>query len=170
MTKLEVIGYVIGIVTGLIALFEAGYVVGAWRARKQRKSAEDELIAHRLREVLGSVRIKKLSCDLHRVAPGQTILMILTVASEAACVLEVWIGASLVYHSGREYYDPSQDKPVILEPGTKTYHRSLTVPSDIAHGDYSLVGAVWLGKVANPEQSIRLDRFWQDEIVKVRRN
>jgi hypothetical protein len=165
MTKIEAIG----LVASLITLFEVGYIVGAWRTRKQRKSSDDELIANRLRQVLGSVRIKKLNCESQRIVPGQTVAITLTVASEAACALEVWIGASLAHHSGREYYDTSQDKPVMLEPGTKIYHRSLTAPSDISHGDYSLIGAVWLGKVANPELSIQLDRFQQEEIVKVRR-
>ncbi len=95
MTKIEAVG----LAASLIALFEAGYVIGAWRTRKQRKSAEDELIANRLREVLGSVRIKNLSCQFQRVTPGHTVAITLTVASEAACALEVWIGASLVHHS-----------------------------------------------------------------------
>lgn len=167
MTKLEIISLVTGLIS-LSALFEAGYLVGARRTRKQRKAAEDELIANRLRQVLGSVRIKKLSCESHRFARGQTFPMMLTIASDAACTLEVWVGASLVHASGGEYYDTTQDKPIMLEPGTKTYHRALTVPSDIAHGDYSLVGAVWLGKVANPEQSIRLDRFRQEETLTIR--
>jgi hypothetical protein len=164
MTKVEAAG----LVASLIALFEAGYVIGVWRTRRQRKSAEDELIANRLRQVLGSVRIRKLKCESLRVAPGQTVPIIMTIASEVACALEVWIGASLVHHSGSEHYDTSQDKPVRLEPGTKTYQRSLTVPSNVAHGDYSLVAAVWLGQVANPEHSIQLDTFQQEEIVKVR--
>lgn len=70
----------------------------------------------------------------------------LKTASEAACALEVWIGASLVHHTGREHYDTSQDKPVMLEPGSNTYHRALTVPLEVPSGDYSLVVAVWLGK------------------------
>jgi len=158
----------LGLVASLIALFEVGYVVGAWRTRKQRRSREDELIANRIRQVLSAVRVKKLTCDSHRFAPGQTIPITLTIASQAAGALEVWIGASLVHHSGREHYDTSQDKSVILEPGTKTYQRALTVPYDVAEGDYSMIGAVWLGQVANPDSSIRLDRFRQDETVKIR--
>ena len=163
MTKVEAAG----LVASLIALFEAGYVIGAWRTRRQRKSSEDELIANRLRQVLGSVRIKTMKCESLRVAPSQTVPIVLTIASEVACALEVWIGASLVHHSGSEHYDTSQDKPVMLEPGTRTYQRSLTVPSDVAHGDYSLIAAVWLGRVANPKDSIQLDKFRQKEIVKI---
>lgn len=59
----------IGLVASLLTVFEAGYVVGAWRTRKQRRSVEDELIAHRLRQVLGAVRLKKLTCNSQRVAP-----------------------------------------------------------------------------------------------------
>jgi hypothetical protein len=164
MTKIEAVGLLVALIT----LFETGYLLGTSRARRQRAAAEDELIANRLKEVLGSVRIRKMNCESPTVIPGQTFPIALTVTSAAACVLEVWIGASLVHHSGTEHYDTTQDKPVMLEPGTKTYHRALTVPPDVAGGDYSLVVAVWLGKAGNPDHSIRLDRCWQEDLVKVR--
>jgi hypothetical protein len=163
MTNLEAIGFLASIIT----IFEAGYVIGAWRANKRRKSAEDELIANRLRQVLGSVRIKKVECDSKDLFTGQIIPVSLVIASEANCALEAWIGASLVDQSGSEYYDTSQDKPIMLEPGTKPYHRSLTIPADVASGEYSLYCAVWLGQVANPERSIQLAKSKRDGELKI---
>ena len=158
MTKLEVIGLVACIIT----IFEAGYVIGAWRTSKHRKAAEDELIANRLRQVLGAVSIKKVECDSKELFTGQTISISLIIASETACTLEAWIGASLVDKSDGEYYDTSQDKSVMLEPRTKTYHRSLTIPADVASGEYALYCAVWLGQVSHPERSIKLDKLKRD--------
>ena len=166
MTTIEAVG----LITGLITLFETGYFVGKRRGRKKRAFAEEELIANRLKQLLGSVCIRKLDCETQRVMPGQTLSIFLTVTNDAACTPEVWIGASLVHNTGREDYDTNQDKPVILEPGTKTYHRALTVPLTVADGDYSLVVAVWIGKFGKPEHSVRLDRFQYSEIVKVRQN
>ncbi len=165
MTSLEAIG----LVASIVAIFEAGYAIGAWRMNKRRKSAEDELIANRLRQVLGSVRIKKVGCDSKDLFTGQAIPMSLVIASEAACALEAWIGASLVSQSESEYYDTSQDKPVMLEPGTKTYHRSLTIPADVTSGEYSLYCAVWLGQVADPERSIKLHQLKRDGKLKIHR-
>lgn len=160
----------IGVVAGLITLFETGYLVGTRRVGKQRKAAEEEVIANRLKQVLGAVHIRALNCDPERLRPGHTFPIAVTIASDAACSLEVWIGASLVHHSGREHYDTSQDKPVMLEPGTKTYQRALTVPPNVAPGGYSLVVAVWLGKAGNPDHSIRLARFRQENLVTIEEN
>jgi hypothetical protein len=43
MTNLEAIG----LVASLIAVFEAGYVIGVYRTKTRRKASEDELIANR---------------------------------------------------------------------------------------------------------------------------
>jgi hypothetical protein len=59
MTKSEVIG----VVASVIAIFEAGYVIGAYRTNKRRKASEDELIANKVRRILGAVRIKNVECD-----------------------------------------------------------------------------------------------------------
>jgi hypothetical protein len=163
MTNLEAIG----LVASLIAIFEAGYVIGTYRTNKSRKASEDELIANRVRQVLGAVRIKKVECESKELFTGQAISMSLVITSEAACPLEVWIGASLIDKSDGEYYDVSQDKLVTLEPGTKTYHRSLTVPSNVDSGEYSLYCAVWLGQLANPERSIKLDKAKRDGGLKI---
>jgi hypothetical protein len=163
MTTIEAVG----LVAGLITLFETGYLIGTRRTRKQRAASEDGLVADRLKQVLGSVRICKLDYE-RSIAPGQTLPIALTINSHATCTLEVWIGASLVHHSGREHYDTSQDKPLMLEPGTKRYHRALTVPPNAGRDDYALVVAVWLGKPGNPDQSIRLDRFQGEQVVTVR--
>jgi len=165
MTKIEAIG----LVASIIAIFEAGYAIGAWRTSKRRKATEDELIANRLGQVLGAIRIKKVECDSRELFTGQTISISLVIASEAACALEAWIGASLVGKSESEYYDTSQDKSMMLEPGTKTYHRSLTVPANVASGEYSLYCAVWLGQVAHPEQSIKLDKLKRDGDLNIRK-
>ena len=154
MTNLEAIG----LVASLIAVFEAGYVIGVYRTKTRRKASEDELIANRVRQVVGAVRIKKVECDSKELFTGQSIPMSLVITSETACPIEAWIGASLIDHSDGEYYDSSQDKVVTLEPGTKTYLRSLTVPSDVTSGEYVLYCAVWLGQLANPERSIKLDK------------
>lgn len=164
MTTIEAVG----LVAGLITLFETGYLVGSHRRRKQIAAAQDEYVAKRLRQVLGAVHIRKLECSSYSVAPGRTFSIALKTASEAACALEVWIGASLVHHTGREHYDASQDKPVMLEPGSNTYHRALTVPLEVPSGDYALVVAVWLGKPGNPDHSVRLDRSQSPHLVKVR--
>lgn len=163
MTNLEAIG----LFASLIAIFEAGYVIGVYRTNKRRKASEDELIANRVRQILGAVRIKKVECDSKELFTGQSISLSLVVASEVACPIEVWVGASLVDHSDGEYYDTSQDKLVTLEPGTKTYHRSLTVPSNVASGEYSLYCAVWLGQLANPERSIKLDKARREGRLKI---
>lgn len=163
MTTLEAIG----LVASLIAIFEAGYVIGVFRTNRRRKASEDELIANRVRQVLGSVRIKKVKCESGEVYTGQTIPMSLVIKSEVACPIEAWIGASLVDKSDGEYYDTSQDKLVTLEPGTKTYHRSLTVPSNVDSGDYSLYCAVWLGQLAKPERSVKLDKAGREGSLKI---
>src|SRR5918911_5552331 len=105
MTNVEAIG----LVASLIAIFEAGYVVGVSRTNKRRKASEDELIANRIRQVLGAVRIRKVECDSKELFTGQSIPMSLVIASEVASPIEVWIGASLVDQSDGEYYDTSQD-------------------------------------------------------------
>lgn len=163
MTNLEVIG----LVASLIGIFEAGYVVGTYRTSKRRKASEDELIASRVRQVLGAVRIKKVECDSKELFTGQSLPMSLVIASDVACPIEAWIGASLVDRSDGEYYDTSQDKPVTLEPGTKTYHRSLTVPSNVPSGEYYLYCAVWLGQLANPERSHKLDKAKREGKLKI---
>ena len=154
MTNLEAIG----LVASLLGIFEAGYVIGAYRTNKRRKASEDELIANRVRQVLGAVRIEKVECATKELFTGQSIPMSLVISSEVACPIEAWIGASLVDQSDGEYYDTSQDKLVTLEPRTKTYHRSLTVPSNVVSGEYYLYCAVWLGQLANPERSHKLDK------------
>jgi|ERR1041385_148549 hypothetical protein len=157
----------VGLIAGLITVFETGYLVGSRRRRKGASAAEDELVANRLKQILGSVRIRRLEPGAHRIAPGHTLPIALTITSQAACAFEVWIGASLVHLSGREHYDTGQDKPVMLAPGTNTYNRALTVPFDVAQGDYSLVVALWLGKPGKPDHSIRLVGCRHDEVVKV---
>jgi hypothetical protein len=163
MTNIEAIG----LVASLIAIFEAGYVIGAWRTNKRRKASEDELIAKRVRQVLGAIRINKVECSSKELFTGQSIPMSLLITSEVTCPLEVWIGASLVDKADGEYYDTSQDKLVTLEPGTKTYHRSLTIPSNVVSGEYSLVCAVWLGQLAMPERSIKLDKASREGRLKI---
>ena len=163
MTTIEAVG----LITGLITLLETGYIIGTRRARKHRASAEGELITNWLRDVVGSVRIGRLECETQRVVPGQTLSIAVTATNDARCAFEVWIGASLIHNSGCEHYDTSQDKPVVLERGTKTYHRALTVPVNAALGEYSLVIAVWLGKLGDPKHSIRLDHCQYSEIVRV---
>src|SRR5947209_13420265 len=103
MTNVEVIG----LVASLIAIFEAGYVIGAYRTNKRRKASEDELVANRVRQVLGAVHIKKVECDSKEQFTGQSIPMSLVISSEVTCPIEVWIGASLVDKSDGEYYDTS---------------------------------------------------------------
>jgi hypothetical protein len=154
MTTLEAVG----LVASLIAIFETGYVIGVMRTNKRRRASEDDLIANRVRQVLGAIRIKAVESDAREILTGQSILMSLIIVSDAACPIEAWIGASLVDDSAGEYYDTSQDKPVLLVPGKNTYRRSLTVPDNVNSGEYSLYCAVWLGQVANPERSIKLDK------------
>src|SRR5215213_2295736 len=158
---------VIGLVASVIAIFEAGYVIGAYITNKRLNASEDELIANKIRRILSAVRIKKVEFDSKELFTGQSIPMSLIIASEIASPTEVWIGASLVDHSDGEYYDTSQDKLVMLEPGTKTYHRSLTVPSNVISGEYSLYCAVWLGQLSNPERSIKLDKGKREGRLKI---
>ena len=120
------------------------------------KASEDEIFANRLQQVLGSVRIEALECDSKEVFTGQSLTITLSITCALACPVEVWIGASLVDKSEDEYYDTSQDKLVTVEPGKNTYHRSLTVPANVASGEYSLRCAVWLGQQSNPERSMQL--------------
>jgi hypothetical protein len=163
MTTLEAVG----LVASVIAIFEAGYVIGVLRTNKRRRASEDDLIANRVRQVLGAIRIKEVECDARELFTGQTIPMSLIIASDAASPIEAWIGASLLDESEGEYYDTSQDKLVLIVPGTNTYRRSLTVPSNVDSGEYSLYCAVWLGQVAHPERSIKLDQSKRDGRLKI---
>ena len=86
-----------------------------------------------------------------------------------ACTLEAWLGASFVSKSGHDHHDVSQDKPTIIEPGTKTYQRYLTIPANADSGEYHLYGAVWLGKLADPDNSIRLSRLKRETAVSIRK-
>jgi hypothetical protein len=129
--------------------------------------AEHKLIADRLRQVLGSIHINKVECDSKELFTGQVIHMSLVITSEATSALDVWISASLVGHSESEYYDKSQDKPVRLEPGTRTYHRSLTIPAEVPTGEYSLYCAVWLGQVADAGRSIKLHKLKREGKLKI---
>lgn len=163
MTNVEAIG----LVASLISIFGIGYGAGVSHANKRRKASEDELVANRIRQVLGAVRIKKVECGSKELFTGQSIPMSLVITSEIACPIEVWIGASLVDQSDGEYYDTSQDKRVTLEPGTKPYDRSLTIPANVASGEYYLYCAVWLGQVANPERSYKLDKGRREGRLKI---
>jgi hypothetical protein len=148
----------VGLAASIIAIFEAGYVIGKWRARKERKVAEDEIVAKRLKQVLGLVRIAGLDCDSPATSPGQTITLNFAIISELTSPFEVWLGASIVDKSWREHFDVTEDKLVVLEPGKNRYSRYLTIPKDVPIGEGSLVGAVWLGQRGKPENSIRMAR------------
>ncbi|MFN0139848.1 MAG: hypothetical protein ACKVQW_07140 [Pyrinomonadaceae bacterium] len=91
MTTLEGVG----LVASVIAIFEAGYVIGVLRTNKRRRASEDDLIANRVRQVLGAIRIKEVECDATELFTGQTIPMSLIIASDAASPIEAWIGVTL---------------------------------------------------------------------------
>ena len=164
MTTLDAIG----LVASVIAIFEGGYVIGVWRTNKRRKSAEDEVIANRLRQLLSCVEIKKVECDARELFAGQSLPICVTIRSKAECDLESWIGASIVSPYDDEFYDTTQDKAVRLEPGSKIYRRSLTIPMDVPSGEYTLYCAVWLGQIGDPAHSIKLHRLQRDGKLEIR--
>jgi hypothetical protein len=163
----------LGLVANVLGVFGAGYGIGygtaVWRAGRRQKAAEDELIAKRLKQFLGAVQIKTVDCESPNLIAGQTVPISFVIKNEGGTTLEVWLGASVVSQSGREHYDLSQDKPTIIEPGTKTYQRYLTVPADADAGEYHLYGAVWLGKLADPDNSIRLARTKRKTTLNIRK-
>jgi hypothetical protein len=159
---------VIGGAAGLLAFFQAGYIVGKRSASKKRRSAEDELIADRLQHVLGSVSITSLDCEPHTVAYGQTISMIFTIASEVRFPYQVWLGASAIDIHGQEYWDANQDKTVILEKGEQSCRRELTIPTGVSTGNHRLIGTVWLGQRMHVERSIQIARLERADILTIK--
>jgi len=163
----------LGLVANVLGVFGAGYGigygVGVWRTNRHRRATEDELIAKRLKQFLGAVQIKKVDCESPNLVAGQTVSLSFVIKNEGAATLEVWLGASVVSQSGREHYDLSQDKPTIIESGTKTYQRYLTIPANANSGEYHLYGAIWLGKLADPDNSIRLSRLKRETTVNIQK-
>jgi hypothetical protein len=157
----------ISVIAGAITFFSMGYSTGRWQESRKLKAAEDELVANRIKNVLGLVNITELSCDPPIAVPGQIISITFTIKSQANFSYEVWLGTSIVDRSSREYFDIDQDKPLTIEPGLKTYTRYLTLPKNISLDTHSLVGAVWLGQRGMPEHSIRLARLSQDGAIRI---
>jgi len=86
----------IGLIVGLAAILEAGFVAGNWRANKQRHAMLDEAVAARLRQIIGAVEITSLNCDVQEVTPAQTIGISYDILSEATFPYQVCGRASLV--------------------------------------------------------------------------
>ncbi|HXH93790.1 MAG TPA: hypothetical protein VNN25_19580 [Thermoanaerobaculia bacterium] len=160
----------VGLIVGLIAIIEAGYVSGKWRASKQRHAMLDEAVAARIRQLLGAVEIRGLTSNSQEASPGQTIRISYDVFSKAEFPYQVWLGASILAADGTEYFDQSQDKEITLEPGLTNQSRYLTVPGDVLAGSYNLYGAIWLGARAITENSITLARMKSSSPLLVRGN
>ena len=150
---------IIGLVASIIAIFEAGYLLGKWRANTQRRNTLDEAIAVRVRQLLGAIEIRQLTTDTQAVSPGQTLRIFFDIFSKATFPYQVWLGASILPSGGGEHFDESEDKEITLEPGSSIQSRYLTVPKDISVGNHRVVGAIWLGQRATPANSIQLARL-----------
>jgi hypothetical protein len=147
MTHLELIGTLASLVT----LGELGYLIGKRRGRV----ADAEATLQHLSTILGSVTIEDVALSPPDVRPGGAVEVRVAVRNASAIQIPAWLGTTLVAPNRPEIFDPDQDKPIALRPGTHEYRRWLTVPGN-ASGEYSVIAGVWIGQVGSASNSVRV--------------
>ncbi len=127
----------------------------------------ENLVTPHIIEIQDSVHLTGLDCQPHSINRGQTVSLTFIVNNTTEKIFKVWLGASILDRLGKEYFNATQDEEIILKISSGTYTRYLTIPSDASVGDYRVIGGIWYGKCADPENSERISVMDRGNILTV---
>lgn len=148
----------VGAIAAAITLLGAGVSLGSWRERRRRANESLEGSLRSVRNALSSIELSDLSLEGEGHRLGSQVLLKFKIKSSLDGPIEAWLGADIQIDAGDWFYDTSQDKPIILSPGTHIYSRHLHITEPLEPGSWILTGGVWFGPTSNVEQSFRLAR------------
>jgi hypothetical protein len=143
----------IGAVASLLAVGEAGFLLG----RRRSRIADAEANLANLSLVLSGITIEHVDIVPSELVPGEMLEIRTTIVNSTALEVPAWMGASLVDSAGHEAFEPRQDKAIVIRPGRYTYKRWLTIPPG-SIGDHICFAGVWLGEPGTGTRSINLAR------------
>jgi hypothetical protein len=65
----------------------------------------------------------------------------------------IWLGASIRDKTQQFFFNTSEDRPISLTKGRKSYNRKLTIARNVPQGEQMLQASVWRGTVGDSSKS-----------------
>lgn len=130
-------------------------VSAAERRAVSRNTVESELLAlvsTALTNVhVGTIRVTPPAAPLHT-----QVLIDFEITNTSDTSLDVWLGADIQYRPDAYFYNTTEDKVVLVDPGRHVYQRRLTLAAPLTSGLAIINAGVWLGTLSDTSRSVRL--------------
>ena len=107
-------------------------------------------------QAVASINVNAVQASPRTAYLGTHVLIEFDITSTLSTSLEVWLGADIQYAPDQYFYDITEDKVVAIDPGRHTYYRNLTLATPLVAGSWIINAGVWLGRISDPDHSIRL--------------
>ncbi|PHR26382.1 MAG: hypothetical protein COA36_12400 [Desulfotalea sp.] len=148
------IGFYVGLIAGVLSISVLVITLIYSVGEKQGKKYAYENIIEYLDELKNGIQITSVQCTPTELIPGETGIINLTIQNSTQYGCNLWIGASAFSSDNKEFFNPSQDRTILLMPNALTYlTRVLTFPGNTNCGSYNLNVNLWFGRKSDPSQS-----------------